>query len=106
MIIINNIFMDNEMTSYAKKTCYECGIRLPQPQMQKVKIGKVRRKWLCDDCYDQQYPQLTEAQEQRLVIFSLIVLLFLVFGLPYLIFGVKPGEVLDFFAKIYAFFIN
>ena len=94
------------MSSYAKKTCYQCGIRLPQPQMEHVKIGRVRRKWLCGECYDQQYPQLTEAQERIVMIFYTIVLLFLVFGLPYLIFGVTPGEVLDFFAKIYAFFIN
>jgi hypothetical protein len=37
------------MAEYAKKSCRECGIRLPQNELHKKKEGK-RNYYLCDPC--------------------------------------------------------
>lgn len=48
------------MAEYAKRTCYGCGIRLPQPQMQRLEIERTgvrgnslptRPEWICERCF-------------------------------------------------------
>lgn len=48
------------MAEYAKRTCFQCGIRLPKPKMLAVEMSKTDRegqivstsdKWICPDCW-------------------------------------------------------
>lgn len=49
------------MAEYAKRTCFQCGVRLPQPKMQAVEVSKIaesglalstRDKWMCPGCWE------------------------------------------------------
>jgi hypothetical protein len=48
------------MAQYAKRTCFNCGIRLPQPELRRLFIERfsvrgnelpAREEWTCNNCY-------------------------------------------------------
>ena len=61
------------MAQYARRVCFECGLMLPQPEMQAVEVQRIgasgrvlstRDKWMCPSCWEA-YCQVHFSHERR-----------------------------------------